>query len=328
MFEPGFLVIDKPPGITSHDVVDVVRAVTGVKKVGHTGTLDPFATGVLPLAMGSATRVIQFLDESIKVYDALITLGSATDTGDPTGRVVLERPLPTATRAEVVSVLQGFLGQRMQTPPAFSAVKHKGKPLYHYARKGLDVDVEARPIQIHGMDLMNYEPTSLQVRITCSRGTYARVLAHEIAEALGSAGHLGALSRARSGPFLLEDALDLPALAALVSGEPGHTWQEVLLARARGETRVPWRPRDAVREALSGRIRRPVEVLNHLPIADVRAQDADRVRKGGGPPPAPRAVVVGGRYLVVSGSEVVAVAELTARGPKVIKVIDGDDGPA
>jgi tRNA pseudouridine(55) synthase len=319
--EPSFLVVDKPPGITSHDVVALVRAVTGIKKVGHTGTLDPFATGVLPLALGGATRLIQFLDESVKIYDATIRLGSATDTGDPTGTVVDEKPLPDADEDEVRDVLRGFLGERMQTPPAYSAVKHKGKPLYHYARKGVDVQVAARPITISDLELHHYDGQTLRVGITCSRGTYARVLAHEIAEALGSAGHLEALSRPRSGPFLIEDAIDMPTLSEMVAAEPGHPWEDVLLSRGKREERVKWRPRDEVRALLEPRVRRPLDALSHLPLADVTPADAERIRRGGGMPPAPAGLSVGSRFLVVCGAEVLGVAELGSRGPTPLRVL-------
>lgn len=318
---PSFLVIDKPAGITSHDVVDVVRAVTGVRKVGHTGTLDPFATGVLPLAIGGATRLIQFLDESIKVYEAKIRLGSCTDTGDPTGEVTLERPLPEADEVEVDRVLASFVGDRMQTPPAYSAVKHKGKPLYHYARKGLDVKVDARPITIHAMERLAYDRETLSVRITCSRGTYARVLAHEVAEALGSAGHLETLGRSRSGPFMMDAAIDFPSLAKLVSQDPERAWQEVLLKRKKGEERVPWRARDEVRAALGALARTPVQALSHLALCEVGPQEAARVKRGGPLPAPPVGTAVGQRYLVVSGADVIAVAEVTPRGPKPVKVL-------
>ncbi|MFK7931766.1 MAG: tRNA pseudouridine(55) synthase TruB [Myxococcota bacterium] len=318
---PAFLVVNKPAGITSHDVVDVVRAVTGVRKVGHTGTLDPFATGVLPLALGTATRLIQFLDESVKVYDATIRFGSATDTGDPTGQVVATADLPTATQAEVDAVLQGFLGDRMQVPPAYSAVKHKGKPLYHYARKGVDVEVKARPITIRGMKLLSYDNQTLGVRISCGRGTYARVLAQDIAVALGSEGHLEALSRAQSGPFLLEDAIDFPTIAKMVSDDADKSWQDILMVRGKKGERVQWRPRDDVRSDLAKRLCSPIRALAHLPIVDVPAADAERMRKGGSPPAAPTALSVGGRYLVVCGADVVAVAEADPRGPKALRVI-------
>lgn len=316
----AFLVMDKPPGITSHDVVAMVRAVTGIKKVGHTGTLDPFATGVLPLALGPATKLIRFLDESIKVYDATIQLGAATDTGDPTGQVIREAPLPGAD-VDLEQVIASFLGDRMQTPPAYSAVKVKGRRLYDYARKGQEVQAEPRPITIHDIEIFEYDGQRLRVGITCSRGTYARVLADEIGTALGSAGHLVALERPRSGPFYLDDALDVGALSAMVAGEPGHTWQQVLMTRGRSEERVKWRPRDQVVADLHRHLVRPLDALRHLPLVDVSDAVARRVRSGGPPPPPPSAVASGGSYLVVCGAELVAIAESTVRGPRIEKVI-------
>ena len=318
---PMFLVIDKPPGITSHDVVAAVRAVTGVKKVGHTGTLDPFATGVLPLALGGATRLIQFLDESLKIYDATIALGSQTDTGDPTGDVEREAPVPELSEARVLEVLDSFLGDRMQVPPAYSAVKKDGKPLYAYARKGQKVEVDARPITIFGLDLVDLQPNTVRVRIHCSRGTYARVLANEIAEALGTVGHLSALARERSGPFGLEGSLSFPALAELVAEEPGHDWHAVLLSRGRREERVPWKRRDTVLEGLKASFRKPLDCLSHLPLADVDERGAKRVRSGGLPPTVPGGVEMGGRYLVVQGEQLVAVAERQPVGGRVLRVV-------
>lgn len=317
----GFLTIDKPAGITSHDVVAMVRAVTGIKKVGHTGTLDPFATGVLPLALGPSTRLIEFLDESVKIYDAQILLGQSTDTGDPTGEVIEEAELPTLDAAEVAPILQDFVGERMQEPPQYSAVKVDGKPLYHYARKGEKKRAKPRPIKIHDVEMGTYAPPRLDVRISCSRGTYARVLADEMGRALGSVGHLSGLSRFRSGPFMLDEALDLPALARIVSQDPDRTWEEVLMVRGRGGPRVPWRPRDEVLKDLAPWIRTPIEVLTHLPLADVESAEERRVRQGGRPPAAPAATPVGGRYLVVQGARVVAVAEQTGQGPRMVKVL-------
>jgi tRNA pseudouridine55 synthase len=317
----GFLVIDKPAGVTSHDVVAAVRAVTGIDKVGHTGTLDPFATGVLPLALGAATRLIQFLDESVKVYDATIAFGTRTDTGDPTGTPIGEAPPPTATREEVEEVLATFLGERMQTPPAYSAVKKDGRPLYSYARQGTPVDVAARPIRIHDLSVVSWEGAALRVRIECTRGTYARVLADEIATALGTVGHLSALVRPRSGPFWLQDALDLPTLAAIVAAEAGHSWQEVLLARKRGEARVPWRHRDEVRAALEPWMMRPLDALSHLPLAEVAADAARRFSHGGAPPPPPPSCAVGDRYLVVEGDVLLAVAERTPTGAATLRMM-------
>ena len=171
--KPGFLVMDKPPGWTSHDVVAIVRAVTGVKKVGHTGTLDPFASGVLPLALGKATRAIRFLDEQLKVYDATIQLGASTTTGDPEGEVLTEAPLPDFSNLD--EVIESFIGPSMQTPPAYSAVKVKGKALYKYAREGKVVEAKARPIEIYGLTVLDRTEDTLRIEIRCSRGSYARV---------------------------------------------------------------------------------------------------------------------------------------------------------
>lgn len=316
----GFLIMDKPVGITSHDVVAAVRAVTGVKKVGHTGTLDPFATGVLPLALGRCTRLIQYLDESIKVYVATIRLGSATDTGDPTGEVVREAALPEADEEGVREVLAGFLGDQDQTPPAYSAVKVKGKPLYHYARKGESVEVKSRRIRIHELELLSYDREVLKIRITCSRGTYARVLADDIAVALGSAGHLEALSRSRSGPFFLDDALPMDALGAMVSAEADKTWNEVLMSRGRGD-RVAWRPRAEVEADLRPYVLPALRCLSHLPLADVDATGARRVRNGGPLPVAPAGVGAGARFAVVTGDDLVAIAEATGRGGKALRIL-------
>jgi len=315
----GFLIVHKAPGITSHDVVAAVRAVTGVKKVGHTGTLDPFATGVLPLALGNATKLIQYLDESIKVYDATIHLGSATDTGDPTGQVIREKSLPEADEAEVRDVLTSFIGEQMQEPPAYSAVKVDGKPLYHYARKGVEKRAKPRKIEIKDLQLVSYDHQTLRIMLTCSRGTYARVLADDIATALESAGHLIALSRPRSGPFFIEDAIDMQTLADLVALEAGKPWKDVLMSRGAKGDRVKWKPRDEVRDLLKPWMRTPVRCLSHLPLLDVGPVDAKRIKNGAVPPPPPTGVSMGGRFLLVAGQDVVAIAEKTPRGPKTLK---------
>lgn len=305
----GFLVVDKPPGLTSHDVVAILRAVTGLKKVGHTGTLDPFATGVLPLALGSATRLIQYLDEDEKVYDAGVVLGTATDTGDPTGTVIVERPVPPLERAAVERVLAGFLGTRMQTPPKYSAVKVAGRPLYSYARAGEAVEVKARPVRIDAMELTGFDPPLLRVLIRCSRGTYARVLAEEVGEALGTAGHLGELRRLGSGPFRIEHAIGLSRVAEIVAGDPD--WTRVLRPGRDGE-RVPWRPREQVLAGLVPWVTTPRDALRHLPAVALSPLAARRWAQTGeapdGPPGAPR-------YLLLVGDEVLGVV-VTGEPPR------------
>lgn len=321
----GFLVVDKPPGITSHDVVAIVRAVTGVRKVGHTGTLDPFATGVLVLALGAATRLIPFLDESVKVYEATVAFGAATDTGDPTGEVVAEAPVPPLDAAVVDAVLDGLVGDRMQVPPPFSAVKHQGRPLYWYARRGEKVEVPARPIHVSALSRTALAPGSLGFRLACSRGTYARGIAEEIAHALGTVGHLVALARTQSGSFTLDQAVSMPWIGETVGGSADTPWEDVLMGRARG-IRLPWRPRDAVRDALAPYVVGLVDGLAHLPQLALTDADALRVQRGQLPGRVPGALPVGARYLLVAGAALHGVAEVTASGPRLCKVVPAQEG--
>ncbi len=306
---PGFLVFDKPAGVTSHDVVATVRSVTGVRRVGHTGTLDPFATGVLPLALGGATKLIRFLDESEKVYDATIQLGSATDTGDPTGEVIREAEVPTLSVEAVEDVLAGFVGEGLQTPPAYSAVKVKGRRLYDYARKGEAVEAKPRPITIYSIELTELTEDTVRVLFSCSRGTYARVLADEIATALGTAGHLKALCRPRSGLFSLSDGVDMPGLSEIVASTP--EWERALRP-ARGAERVQWNPRNDVCAALADKVITPLQALAHVPILTVSAGQVETFLRSGQTPPAPVGANPGDRYLLVEQADLVALLE--ARG--------------
>ena len=312
---PSFLVIDKPVDLTSHDVVAILRAVTGAKKVGHTGTLDPFATGVLPLALGPVTRLIQYLDEDLKVYEALIQLGAATDTGDPTGVVIREAPVPPLVRAEVEAVLAGFLGIRMQEPPRHSAVKVRGRPLYSYARAGEEMRAAPRPIRVDSIEILTMEGDQLGVRITCGRGTYARVLAEEIGQALGTEGHLAALARARSGPFSSADAIGLDKVSEIVSGLAD--WSRALRRPKDGSERIPWRPREEVWEGLRPHLISPAAALSHLPEVQLPLALRARFENGGAPPPAPPDVAVGSCYRVQVGEELLAIAERQEQGPLV-----------
>ncbi len=315
---PCFLVVDKAPGLTSHDVVAMVRAVTGLKKVGHTGTLDPFASGVLVLALGGATRFIQYLDERLKVYDATIALGAATTTGDPEGEV--SREGPPADFGRLDEVLAGFVGPQMQVPPAYSAVKVKGKPLYRYARQGKEVKVDARPVEIFGLEAIEHGEDWLRVHLRCSRGTYARVLADDIATALGTAGHLRALRRLQSGPFTLPGALSLKELGVIAAGT--EDWRRALRP-ARGADRVPWRPRSDVAADLAPRSVSLVEALSHLPTVSVGRGLRDAIVRGGAPARPPADLEEGGRYLVVHGEEVVALVERRGAAGRALLTVRG-----
>ena len=210
----GVLVVDKPAGPTSFDVVRKVRRVLGLRKVGHGGTLDPAASGVLPICLGQATKLAPFLLEGDKQYEATVSFGIETDTYDATGRVVAERSTDALTRERVESVLPSFLGVQEQRPPIYSALKRAGKPLYAYARAGEEVaPPEPRRIEITRLDLLEFEtPIRVRLRISCSKGTYIRSLAYDLGRLLGPGAHLAGLRRTRSGPFTLADAISADEL--------------------------------------------------------------------------------------------------------------------
>lgn len=215
----GFFVIDKPAGVTSHDIVSKVRRAINQKKVGHTGTLDPFATGVLPVAVGEGTKAIQFLDESEKEYRAVLRLGIATDTQDLTGQVLAERDWSHLEASDLERLASRFLGLQKQMPPMFSAIKQGGVPLYKLARKGIEVEREAREVEIHALSFEWIRLPEACFTVTCSRGTYVRTLASDIGEALGCGAHLLELRRTRSGLFREADAISIEALAEAANQE-------------------------------------------------------------------------------------------------------------
>lgn len=212
-FEAGVFLIDKPPGPTSFTLVRKARSLLGLKKVGHAGTLDPFASGLLIVCAGrAATRLISDLMEGEKEYFATLRLGVETSTQDPEGEVTARRPIGKLGWEEVDSCLTSFLGEQKQIPPAFSALKHKGKPLYYYARKGIKVEKEARCINIKAIERIGEQITltddeaELHIRVVCSKGTYIRTLAADIGEKLGCGAYLSGLRRTRSGVFMIENS--------------------------------------------------------------------------------------------------------------------------
>jgi len=262
----GVLVVDKPAGPTSHDVVDRVRQVLRVKRVGHTGTLDPFATGVLPVCVGKATRLARFLAESEKEYLATVRLGFATSTDDLHGEP-LGSPQPVAMdRARVEAACCGLRGPILQLPPSFSAKRVRGERSYELARRGLEVDRNVVPVTVHALEVTEVEPTLVRMRVRCSAGTYVRAIARDLGEALGVGGHLIALRRTWSGGFGLEAAL---------------AWDDLEGARER------LRPLSAVLTDLPAVVVGPegVEALSHgrdlnrrLVIAGFPGVGPDRVR--------------------------------------------------
>jgi len=215
----GILNLNKPRGLTSHDVVDRVRALTGIRRVGHAGTLDPLATGVLLVCVGRATRVAEYLMAGQKVYRARVYLGITTDTYDAEGRVVAEAPAEV-DRTQVEAALTRFRGKITQLPPVYSAVKHKGTPLHRLVRRGVEVQrlsLKPRPVEIFRLELTAWDPPECTLEVTCSPGTYVRALAHDLGQALDCGAHITGLTRLASGDFRLEDAVTLEELAQAVA---------------------------------------------------------------------------------------------------------------
>ena len=229
MIEAGVLVVDKTAGVTSFDAVALVRRRLGLKRVGHAGTLDPDATGVLPMLLGEATKLMAYLAEQDKEYAATLRLGLTTDTGDLSGRVVAEAPVREVDRARVEEACRPFLGRIKQVPPMFSAVHHGGRRLYELAREGLEVAREPREVVIHAIDVQEVSVPQIRLRVVCGKGTYLRTLAADLGAALGCGAAVESLVRTRVGPFALAEALSWEALVA----EPAAAlWPRVRPAEA------------------------------------------------------------------------------------------------
>lgn len=252
----GILVIDKPAGPTSFDVVRRVRSVLGVKKAGHTGTLDPAATGVLPLCLGDATRVAGYITEGDKAYDAVVRLGRETDTLDAEGRVVAEAPVPALGAELLEEALARFRGTYPQTPPMYSAVRVGGKRLYELARAGEEVERAARQVTVHALELRDFSTTGLTLSLRCSKGFFVRALAQELGRALGCGAHLEALRRTASGPFRLAQAIPLAEVEARAKEGPEGL------------------------AAVAARLVPASEALLDMPAWTVGREDAVRVRHG------------------------------------------------
>ncbi len=222
----GVLNIDKPKGLTSHDVVARVRKVADLRRVGHAGTLDPLARGVLVVCLGKATRLIEYLMDTHKSYVATVEFGTVTDTWDAEGEVMERRGVEGLSLSRIEEALKLFRGRIEQTPPMYSALKHKGEPLYRLARKGIKVDREARSVEIRRLEVREWNPPHLVIEVECSKGTYIRSLAHDLGRAVGTGAYLSDLTRIAVGPFFLEQAVSLCELTK--KGQKG--WQDHLLS--------------------------------------------------------------------------------------------------
>lgn len=204
----GIINIYKEKGYTSHDVVAKLRGILGQKKIGHTGTLDPDAEGVLPVCLGKATKLCDLLTDKDKIYDAVLKLGVSTDTQDLTGTILREQ-MVVSTKEEIENTIISFIGEYYQTPPMFSALKVNGKRLYELAREGIEIERQARLVHIHNIDIIEICEDEIRMVVSCSKGTYIRTLCHDIGEKLGCGGSMKSLIRTRVSKFVIQDSLKL-----------------------------------------------------------------------------------------------------------------------
>jgi len=212
----GIIIIDKPAGMTSHDVVAIVRRISGVKKVGHMGTLDPAATGVLPLALGKATKSASKISIKDKTYEFTLRLGAATSTDDDEGEVIFEGAIPVDLAERLKSLLPKYVGDIMQRPPKYSAIKVDGRRAYELARKGIDFELEKRPVRVDSLEILEFfaseTETEVRMRMACGSGTYVRSICRDLGEDLGCGGHARDICRTMHGHYSISEALSLSEL--------------------------------------------------------------------------------------------------------------------
>jgi tRNA pseudouridine55 synthase len=225
----GVLVVDKPVGLTSHDVVQIIRRGTGIRRAGHTGTLDPRASGVLVVLVGPAVRLSEYVSASDKRYQATIRLGSSTDTYDAEGRITGSGSLDNVSEEQFETILSQFVGEIEQVPPPYSAIKVQGRKAYEMAREGEEVNLEPRIIQVYSLEMLEWSPPEVVIDVFCSSGTYVRSLANDLGNALGCGAHLVGLRRTKSGRFTLRDAVPMRRLQeAFTAGD----WYKYLIPAA------------------------------------------------------------------------------------------------
>ena len=224
----GVMIVDKPIGMTSHDVVQVIRKGTGIRRIGHTGTLDPRATGVLVILIGPAVRLSEYLKTDKKRYEAMIRLGSVSDTYDSDGVIESTGIDFHISEDQILDAIKEFTGEIDQVPPIYSALKIEGRTAYKMARQGVEFEIPSRKVTVHSFDLIEYNPPELAVDILCSSGTYVRSIAHDLGQELGCGAYLSSLRRTLNGHFSLRDAVPLPHLQA--SFEEGNWYQYLIPA--------------------------------------------------------------------------------------------------
>jgi tRNA pseudouridine55 synthase len=287
----GILNVNKPAGMTSHDVVMAIRRAARIRRVGHSGTLDPMATGVLLVCLDQATRVSRYLAASDKVYRAQIRLGQTTDTDDAEGQIIRQQPPPAGLDAAAIeSALAGFVGEIEQVPPRYAAIKQNGLPLYKLARRGLAPQPAPRRVIIHAIQLLQWRNPDLTVEVHCGPGTYIRALARDLGERLGCGGHLTALVRLQSGQFSLEQAIELDETVRRIQSLQEQDVADIL-----------W-PLDA---ALSDVARMTVD-----PETERRLRHGQQIS---GPPPDPTAAQPALRRAYAADGTLVAIVQYDAR---------------
>lgn len=238
-FIDGILVVNKPQGETSNTTLQRVKRLYAANKAGHTGSLDPLATGVLPICFGEATKFSQYLLDSDKEYLVTAELGVRTNTSDSQGEVVERRPVPQLTIADMEALLENFRGPLQQVPSMFSALKHQGQPLYKFARQGIEIEREARPIMVYNNALIELALPRFQLRIHCSKGTYVRTLIDDMGEMLGCGAHVVSLHRTKAGPYHETQAVDLPQLEQWVDDRQFDAMDDLLLPMASAVSEWP-----------------------------------------------------------------------------------------
>ena len=301
----GVINIYKPKGLTSHDVVGIIRKILKIKQVGHTGTLDPFAEGVLPICVGKATRLIDFFDDD-KEYLAKVQFGSATDTYDLEGKNTKSSD-KKVSETEIKSALEKFKGEISQTPPIYSAVKVNGKKLYEYAREGKPVQIEPRKVTIYNIELKNFDEKyqTADILVKCSKGTYIRSIANDLGENLGCFGHLSRLIRTQAGKFTLDTATELPV---------------TIDEQSNLEHSKKYSIQNGAEDIIIKSIKNPTEAIS-LPIREVYKEEYERILHGNSVKNTEKKINSGDFLILVYNNHVVAVGQCEEEEIKVKKVL-------
>lgn len=315
-----FLCIDKPAGMTSHDVVAMMRFFLQTRRIGHTGTLDPFATGALILAVGSATKLIQYLPAAPKIYHMHLQLGAETETADCDGEKVREKDIPDFTQQDIAQLATKFTGIIEQQPPLYSAIKVNGRRLYEYARAGISVEIPKRMVNIHSFSVQKQSASLVAGQIKCSKGTYIRSLGVDFAKELGTLGYLSALRRISSDGFSIVDSLSMETLSQIVAGT--DDWQTAL--RKGGELSFPRAEREVVVSEILKRSCSIEQAFQNTLQCEVDEEIAEKISFGISPV-LPLNMDEGAQLVLTHQSKILAIAEKKGQRAKLLRVLSMSD---